>query len=238
MAKEFRFDRGAAVAVVSRAKKGEDVVVQNKPASSVRREFYDLATGQVIGLDKITRRVKRRLKDISSLNSKIFLDLFFTHQHWDLYSRENPFSAYLEKEIQLSRSYAYGIIKGIACLQDYLSAEGIEGDEVIEKVAGIIDAVGISKILRVAALKNNDDKFGWLGRLIEGEEIKVAEITDSRPSIAKVKDMYVPPVILNGNELLLDDQILLTFESEDQALRGAVQKAVIKYFQKVGADEA
>ncbi len=214
--------------------------VENSPQtkrerSKLYKDYYDIQSGAPISLDVITKRVKRRLSDIDRSSAGSMLDLFFIYQGWQsLYSREDSFSKYLKDEVQISRTHAYGIINSVELLNEYFIHKGNQSDNLgdfMNEITSSIEDIGIKKLIIISAMKNEEQKFGFVDRLLEGEQI-TAESLLQKPEKTEKPALKQTTVKMDGNDLKVGNTLVLTFNSENEAIRKAVFKTVEKWYLK------
>jgi hypothetical protein len=228
VAKQFKTD--TAMYVVGRHKNNIKTFPDTDTAPNpLYKDYYSLTDGKPISFDTNSSRLKSRLNELERTQGKICLDLFFLWSGWDsFYSRTDSFSRFLKEEILVSRSFAYGIINSVQMLVEYYQHQtGTDLADFMSEIAAAIEDVGISKLILVSNLKNKVQKHSLVEKLIEGEDISVNELK----AIPKEK-RDVPPVVLQGKDIIFEGEIVLTFGSDDEALMKSVQSSVQKYYQK------
>ena len=199
------------------------------------KDYYDLQTNEPINLESITRRVKKRLAEIDRSSVGSMLDLFFIYQNWTgFYSREDSFGRYLKDEVQISRTHAYGIIHSVELLNDYFVHRGNQTSDLgnfMNEITSSIEEIGISKLIVISAMKDDDQKFGFVDRLLEGENITVETLL-KKPEKKQKAESKQTAVKVDGNDLMIGDTLVLTFNSENKAIRNAVFKVIEKWYRK------
>ncbi len=216
----------------------KSVNVENLPNSTPQKsrlykDYFDLKTGEPIALDAISKRVQRRFSDIDRASTGAMLDLFFIYQNWTgFYSREDSFSRYI-KDLGISRTHAYGIINSVELLNQYFIHKGNQTDDIgkfMEEITSSIEEIGIKKLIILSARKD-DSKYDVIDQLLAGENITAETLLQKPEKKAKPKPKQTS-VKLEGNDLKVGNTLILTFNSENDAIRTAVIKAVEKWYLK------
>jgi len=202
--------------------------------SKLYKDYFDLKTGEPIALEAISKRVKRRFADIDRASTGAMLDLFFIYQNWTgFYSREDSFSKYLKDEVQISRTHAYGIINSVELLNEYFVHKGNQSDNLgdfMNEITSSIEDIGIKKLIILSARKD-DSKYDVIDQLLAGEKI-TAETLLQKPEKKEKPAPKQTTVKLEGNNLKVGNTLVLTFNSENEAIRRAVFKTVEKWYLK------
>jgi hypothetical protein len=232
MAKAFNPE--TALRAVNKKSNVENLTQSNTQHSKIYKDYFSLETGEPIGLDTISKRVKRRFADIDRASVGSMLDLFFLHANWKtFYKREDSFSAFI-KSLGLSRTHAYGILNSVELLNQYFIHKGNQDADLsnfMNEITSSIEDIGISKLITIAAMKDDDEKFGFVDRLLEGEEITV-EALRQKPEKKGTPKPKQTTVKMDGNDLKVGDARVLTFQSENEAIRKSVLKVVEKWYLK------
>ena len=233
MAKAFKAD--TALNIVKKKSNVENIPDSKPQNNKLYKDYFSLETGDPIALDQITKRIKRRFSEIDRTSKFLCLDLFFVYQNFNgFYSREDSFSKYLKDEVQISRTHAYGIINSVELLNRYFSYKGNQTDDLgkfMNEITSSIEEIGIKKLIIISAMKDEDQKFDYVDRLLEGEQITAETLLHKPEKKEKSKKMQTT-VSLKGDELKVGNNVILTFQSENDAIRKAVMKTVEKYYIK------
>lgn len=229
---EFKAD--VAHNLVKRKKSNVEKSTQsNPPMSSLYKDYFSLETGEPIALTTISKRVKKRFSDIDKASTGAMLDLFFIYQNWTgFYSRTDSYSKFLKDDIQISRTHAYGIINSVELLNQYFIHKGHQESDLgdfMKEITSSIEEIGISKLIIISAMKDKGQKFGYVDRLLGGEQI-TTEALLSKPEKKETPKPKQSIVSLSGNEIKVGETLVLTFQSENEEIRKAVLKAVEKWY--------
>lgn len=213
--------------------KPETPTPATEQASPLYRRYFDLATGEPIALESITKRIQKRFSEIDRLSVEAMLDLYFVHQNWTtFYDRQDSFQNYLNEEVQISKSHAYGILHGVSLLEEYYSQQNQTTDAVsfLNDIATTLESVGIRKLREISNIKDSETKHTLLSKLLSGEPLSTQDIlTEKRKRTPpKAED---PGVYCNTNAIYLRDARIVTIEAEDEGLTAAVCKAVKRYYR-------
>lgn len=231
MAKDLK--AAALKAVQKKPGKVEEKDNSSHQKSKLYKDYFSLDMGEPIDLDKISKRVKRRFSDIDRASTGAMLDLFFIYQNWSgFYSRTDSFSKYLKDDIQISRTHAYGIINSVELLNQYFIHKGNQEADLgnfMDEITFSIEDIGIKKLIILSARKD-DSKYDVIDRLLKGEKI-TAETLLQKPD-KKEKPKVTTAVTFKGNELKVGNTSILTFQSENEAIRKAVMKVVETWYLK------
>ena len=226
--------KDAAMKVV----KKKSVNVENPPntkpeKSKLYKDYFSLETGEPIALEMISNRIRRRFRDIERASTGAMLDLFFVYQNWSgFYSREDSFSKYL-KDLGVSRTHAYGIINSVELLNQYFIHKGNQSSDLnnfMNEITSSIDEIGIKKLIILSARKD-ESKYEVIDRLLEGEKI-TAETLLQKPEKKEKPAPKQTAVKMEGKDLKVGNTLVLTFNSENDAIRKAVFIAVEKWYIK------
>lgn len=227
--------KDAALKAVQKKANVEKIPDSKSEKSKLYKDYFSLETGEPIALDTISKRVKRRFADIDRASVGSMLDLFFIHQNWSgFYKRADSFSKYLKDEVQISRTHAYGIINSVELLNQYFIHKGNHEADLsnfMNEITSSIEDIGISKLITIAAMKDDDEKFGFVDRLLDGEEITVEALRQKPEKKEKSKPKQTT-VKMDGNDLKVGDTQVLTFQSENEVIRRAVLKVVENWYLK------
>lgn len=205
--------------------KDEKLNDETLPNTKLYKDYYDIESGNPIALDKITKRVKRRIVDIEKNSKLLCLDLFFIHQNFKtFYKREESFSKYLRDEIQLSRTYAYNLINTVHLLHDYFQYKGNKNEELsqfLDDITNTIEELPIRQLINISAIKDDKERFQLVDQLMDGDSITITK-TPKPKKMSKVK--------LVGQELKVGKEVILTLQTEDEKLIKAIIKTVDRYY--------
>ena len=233
MAKDLK--AAALKAVQKKSLNMENVSNKDSEKSKMYKDYFSLEDGKPIAFDSLCKRVKRRLSDIDRASTGAMLDLFFLYQNWNgFYSRTDSFSKYLKDDIQISRTHAYGIINSVELLNQYFIHRGNQEADLgnfMNEITSSIESIGISKLITISAMKDDEQKYGFVDRLLEGENITV-EALRQKPEKKENPPKRVTAVSINGDDLKVVDQVVLRFESQNQEIRKSVVKVVEKWYLK------
>jgi hypothetical protein len=224
--------------VALKAVQKKSVNVENPPHSNPQKsklykDYFSLETGEPINLELISNRIKRRFRDIDRASTGAMLDLFFVYQNWTgFYSREDSFSKYL-KDLGVSRTHAYGIINSVELLNQYFIHKGNQSTDLsdfMNEITSSIEDIGIKKLIILSARKD-ESKYDVIDQLLAGEKI-TAETLLQKPEKKEKPKTKQTTVKLDGNDLKVGNTLVLTFNSENEAIRKAVFKTVEKWYLK------
>jgi hypothetical protein len=230
-----KFNAENAMKVV---KKGERTIPSEPiDKGKLYRDYYSLETGEPIPLEQISNRIRKRFNDIEKASVGAMLDLFFVYQQWTgFYSRTDSFGKYLKDDIQISRTHGYGIINSVELLYEYYIHKGLQADDLenfMGEVSSSLESIGVKKLGIISALKNDDQKYDFLERLIGGETLSANDLkVKSAP-----KEKQNIPVTLKDNDILIGDKVALTFQSTNKQLRKKVLTAVKKHYLDMWSKE-
>ncbi|MDC7246844.1 MAG: hypothetical protein PQJ35_00730 [Sphaerochaetaceae bacterium] len=201
--------------------------------SKLYKDYFSLDTGEPIALEMISNRIRRRFRDIDRASTGAMLDLFFVYQNWTgFYSREDSFSKYL-KELEVSRTHAYGIINSVELLNQYFIHKGNQSSDLsdfMNEITSSIEEIGIKKLIILSARKD-ESKYEVIDRLLEGEKI-TAETLLQKPEKKEKTKTKQSTVKMEGNDLKVGKTLVLTFNSENETIRKAVFRTVEKWYLK------
>ena len=225
--------KDAAIKAVQKKSSNIETTEIKQHNNKFYKDYYSIEDGQPISLDQITTRIKKRFSDIDRTSKFLCLDLFFVYQNWTgFYSREDSFSKYI-KDIGISRTHAYGIINSVELLNEYFVYKGKQSDDLnsfMDEITPSIEEIGLKKLIILSARKD-DSKYEVVDKLLSGEKITAATLLQ-KPDKKEKPTPKQTTVKIEGNNLMVGDALVLTFNSENKAIRHAVYKTVEKWYLK------
>lgn len=198
-------------------------------SNKLYKDYYDISSGEILPLEFITKRVVRRFFDIDKTSVLAMLDLFWIKTNWKEYGRTETFSSYLQ-EIGLSKTHAYGILNAVKLLNEYFQYKesNKELTDFMLEITSSIETVGIKKLIIISAVKDSQTQFEYLDRLLLGEEIPASYLLKKPEKKEKKKSK----IKLDGLDLKLGKDVVLTFTTEDKKLIKAISNTVDKFYSK------
>lgn len=100
----------------------------------------------------------------------------------------------------------------------------------MNEITSSIEEIGIKKLIILSARKD-DSKYDVIDQLLAGENI-TAEALLQKPDRKEKPKPEQTTVKLDGNDLKVGNTLVLTFNSENEAIRRAVFKTVEKWYLK------
>jgi hypothetical protein len=142
--------------------------------------YYDPTTDQPLPLDQIERRIRKNAERMNRLSVEMMFDLYFVHANWGtFYNRTDSFSKWLENSVDLSRSYAYDIIKVVRTMIAF-AGESSDGDGPlqIEELGSRIEEIGLKKMKLISQIPDQEARYDFLRRALSGEPVRDNEIIE------------------------------------------------------------
>jgi hypothetical protein len=195
---------------------------------NIGERFYK--DGALIPADDIINRIRGSFAKIDAASAEAMFDLFFLHQNWKEYKRKDSFRKFIKEELNISKSYAYGIIKAAKCFKEYFERHERELagiDSFLGTIQQSLETVGIRKLLLITSVPASERKESLLRKVFNREEIAESELETKKPieTRAAAKEVGV-----NDNVLSIDGRALLTFTSDaPQELREALVSWLKRY---------
>ncbi len=221
--------KNAALNAVQRKSRPIDAPSPPPQKNLLYKDYYDLETHEPIPLETISRRVKKRFADIDRNSAYAMMDLFFMKNQWGFYSREESFSSYVKNELKISRTHAYSILNSIELLSQYFNSKEKDLTDFMTEITSSIEEVGVKKLSILAKLDDEQERNNYLERLIKGEKITVDSLL--KKGGRKKSEKSQSTIKIEEDALRIDDSTILTFQTDETALRKAVEKAVAKYIK-------
>jgi hypothetical protein len=201
-------------------------------ATTSQNQIYKnyFVDGKPIPFGTLTKRIKKQFNAIENTSCQAMLDLFFLHQNFKtFYNRKDNFKKFVNEELSISRSMAYGIINSMNLLIGYYKKKTPEMETFMQDITNSVNSVGIRKLIIMSSIPDENKKFGLIDKLLEGDEITVEELQIK----AKAAPKAASRVSIVDNKLLIDNVISITFANEVEAeLRKVVEREVNKYLNK------
>ncbi|WP_018526228.1 hypothetical protein [Alkalispirochaeta alkalica] len=183
---------------------GSEVRQEVDPAAeALRLRYYDPVTAQPISFDHLERRIRKNADRMNRLSVEMMFDLYFAHANWSgFYDRTDSFSSWLERTVDVSRSYAYDIIKVVRTMIHYVHHQASGADPLpIEEIGRRIEAVGLKKMKLISQVKDQGLQYTFLSRVLSGESLADQDIIERNRELlqrgaprgsAGVSDVPVP----------------------------------------------
>lgn len=233
MAKKFD------VSIARKTTLKKETQTANKPVaehSRFYREFFDFETGKPIAFDRITKRIKKRFQEMDRLSVFTMLDLYFVHQNWNtFYNRTDSFKNYINSELNITREYAYGILKAVGLLEEYFSKKrkmcntGIT--HFIEDIAEAASNIGIKKMTTISRIKDDKIKYNLLDRLIDGETISTNDIQSTVKNIKTQSNKSASILKMEGSTVFLNGTKILTLYIKEKNVISKIMKSLERILQ-------
>ncbi len=225
-----KFDKDVALQVVKKRELTQSEVDETD-VNPLYKEYFSIETGMPIDFNQITKRIKRRFSEVNKLSIHIIMDLFFVYNHWtSFYKRGDSFSKYLTQELEISRTYGYGLINAVSLMQKYINQidREIKVEDFIKEISAVIDQIGITKIISISTLKDEEQQYQLLDRLLKGEEVNITAIKEEKRKTDNLKTQLI------DNKLLFRDTPILEFSTINGIVITAVRKSVDAALNKKG----
>lgn len=205
----------------------DDREPENPAVAQLRIRYYDPETNQPLPLDQIERRIRKNAERMNRLSVEMMFDLYFVHANWSsFYNRTDSFSKWLENSVDLSRSYAYDIIKVVRTMIAFAGeASDVDGPLQIEELGSRIEEIGLKKMKLISQVPDQQERYAFLRRALAGEPVRDNEIlTRSRELLdyrakprAGVLETVSVPVVRIDSILAQIEKSLTKAEAEAEA---------------------
>ena len=146
--------------------------------AELRLRYYTPGTDEPISLEQLEKRIRKNADRINRLSVEMMFDLYFAHANWNgFYNRTDSFSSWLERTVDVSRSYAYDIIKVVRTMIEYVGGAATSGDPLrIEELGSRIEQVGLKKMKLISQVRDEDTRFQFLQSVLSGEAVNDQDI--------------------------------------------------------------
>lgn len=146
--------------------------------AELRLRYYNPGTDDPISLEQLEKRIRKNADRINRLSVEMMFDLYFAHANWGgFYNRTDSFSSWLERTVDVSRSYAYDIIKVVRTMIAYVGGATSSGEALrIEELGTQIERVGLKKMKLISQVRDEDTRFQFLQRVLSGEPVNDQDI--------------------------------------------------------------
>jgi len=146
--------------------------------AELRMRYYTPNTDDPISLEQLEKRIRKNADRINRLSVEMMFDLYFAHANWSgFYNRTDSFSSWLERTVDVSRSYAYDIIKVVRTMIEYVGGAAASGEPLrIEELGSRIERVGLKKMKLISQVRDEDTRFQFLQRVLSGEAVNDQDI--------------------------------------------------------------
>lgn len=153
-----------------------ETAVQKSPDPAIaelRMRYYDPRTNEPISFEQLERRIQKTADRISRLSVEMMFDLYFAHANWTgFYNRTDSFRGWLERTVDISRSYAYDIIKVVRTMIEYVGETGSERPMLpIEEIGTRIEEVGLRKMKLIAQVHDQRVRAELLQQVFSGASV-------------------------------------------------------------------
>jgi hypothetical protein len=194
-------------------------------SETLQDRFYQ--NSNLIPEDQLIQRIKENFKLIDRYSAEAMIDLFFLHQNWKTFYKHNDsFRKFLNEELKISPSHAYGIIRSVKCLSAYFLTKGKQIDELtgfLETITDSINRIGIKKLITIAAASNKERRFELLNKLLNGETVGDEDILDNKKEPSEAKNTI--KLEIKNNAVFWADNKVLEFVSDcDVDFRKYIEK--------------
>jgi hypothetical protein len=172
----------------------DDQEPENPAAAALRIRYYDPATNEPLPLDQIERRIRKNAERMNRLSVEMMFDLYFVHANWgSFYNRTDSFSKWLENSVDLSRSYAYDIIKVVRTMIAF-AGEASDGDGPlqIEEIGSRIEEIGLKKMKLISQIPDQEARYAFLRRALSGEPVRDNEIIERSRELLDSRSLRHP----------------------------------------------
>ncbi len=207
MAKGIKFDPDKVKnkdVEIKRAKAINGAVIKlTKPDRDIaklkfRRRYYNLETDKPLPLEEIQGRLSDIYKKLNRLSIEAMFDLFFIWSQWgSFYIRKESFTDFVKKNLPITRSYAYDIIKSVRLMIKYAENRIKVSDDptlYIEDIVEPIEAAGLRKLKVISQVKDKNIQFKLLDYIISGKDLtedRILEINKKELEKMKVEEENV-----------------------------------------------
>jgi hypothetical protein len=146
--------------------------------AELRLRYYNPGTDDPISLEQLEKRIRKNADRINRLSVEMMFDLYFAHANWSgFYNRTDSFSSWLERTVDVSRSYAYDIIKVVRTMIEFVGESASSGETLrIEELGTRIERVGLKKMKLISQVRDEDTRFQFLQRVLSGEAVNDQDI--------------------------------------------------------------
>lgn len=146
--------------------------------AELRLRYYNPGSDDPISLEQLEKRIRKNADRINRLSVEMMFDLYFAHANWSgFYNRTDSFSSWLERTVDVSRSYAYDIIKVVRTMIAYVGESASSGEALrLEELGTRIERVGLKKMKLISQVRDEDTRFQFLQRVLSGEAVNDQDI--------------------------------------------------------------
>jgi len=169
---------------------------------------------------------------MDKLSIEAIMDLFFIYHNWNnFYKRGDSFRYYLKNNMPISRSYAYDIIRAIKLLIEY--HQKVSSQWTLLDIENSIESTGIKKLRLISHLRNKENKYKILKKVLSGKDVSESEIKKLNKKLIKTIEKTT-----NNFRIEIENDVLFLYadggKSPVELLR--FNKAVNKKMAKIYSD--
>jgi hypothetical protein len=198
--------------------------------------YYNIETCEPLPVEEITKKINSNIRKTTKLTLWVMLDLYFVYANWNtFYKRGETFTQYLKENIPISKSYAYYAINAITMLVENSVGGKLStsGQLLHDSVVNALQNNGVKAISKISQIPDDDARNKIIKQVLNGATITENEIKEITNASVQQNDLTTHvKVHLDGQDLKLNDEVLLTFKTVDEEDRQGIVKVIQKYYQK------